>query len=438
MDTLTNEILESDLVDSTIYMETLVEGTAARASSPYMLLTLSKMILSKWFFPIVPPSKLFTASRFSIYQGKNCKIGKGSLLEEEVLLGHGSVLASNCSITRTSIGENCIIGDDCVLIDCVIEDNAKISDGVTIQNCIIGKNAVIPKGVTIGEKVIIGTGVEFKEGVSVPEGSRFIANDEDDWGDDDTTETGDSASIWGPKAFIFKDDDADDDESVASGIVNHDTWGDIFYTDDENSSDESCVEESDQEFDNMENASEEEEEDGEHEDVKNFRREVIDSIGRGLEQGVTSDNLVLEINGSKHAWNITLSEVNQCVLYAVLTAKISFDENLTASSLLPCVQKNINTLKQLLLKYSKSKSGQEYYLQGILSLVERHPIFLDVLAKVLHILYDKDVLSDEAIISWHKKLLSGSSTTENSKALFSKLKPLIEWLEQSDSESDED
>merc|ERR1719300_1227297 len=174
MDTLTNEILESDLVDSTIYMETLVEGTAARASSPYMLLTLSNMILSKWFFPIVPPSKLFTASRFSIYQGKNCKIGKGSLLEEEVLLGHGSVLASNCSITRTSIGENCIIGDDCVLIDCVIEDNAKISDGVTIQNCIIGKNAVIPKGVTIGEKVIIGSGVEFKEGVSVPEGSYLL------------------------------------------------------------------------------------------------------------------------------------------------------------------------------------------------------------------------------------------------------------------------
>ena len=50
---------------------------------------------------------------------------------------------------------------------------------------------------------------------------------------------------------------------------------------------------------------ESEEEGAEHDDVKNFRREVIESIERGGD----TDNLVLEINGSKHAWNITLSEV---------------------------------------------------------------------------------------------------------------------------------
>ena len=57
--------------------------------------------------------------------------------------------------------------------------------------------------------------------------------------------------------------------------------------------------------DEEEDEEESEEEGGEHDDVKNFRREVIDSIERGGD----TDNLVLEINGSKHAWNITLSEV---------------------------------------------------------------------------------------------------------------------------------
>ena len=85
MDTLTAEILESDLVDSTIYMETLVEGMAARASSPYMFLTLSSMVLARWFYSLVPHSFSYKYSLNNVYLGKDCKVGKGSVLEEDVL-----------------------------------------------------------------------------------------------------------------------------------------------------------------------------------------------------------------------------------------------------------------------------------------------------------------------------------------------------------------
>merc|ERR1712179_81938 len=159
------------------------------------------------------------------------------------------------------------------------------------------------------------------------------------------------------------------------GII--DTWGEVYYTEEEDSSDESDDDESDHEFEAFENDSEEETTGGEHDDVKNFRREVIDSIARGLEQGVASDNLVLEINGSKHAWNITLSEVNQCVLYAVLTANINLgDTQLSAAQILPIIFKNINTLTQLLTKYSRSKSGQQYYLEGMSCLMR--PSYLGI------------------------------------------------------------
>jgi len=281
--------------------------------------------------------------------------------------------------------------------------------------------------------------VELGEGVTVPDGTRMIANDEDDWGqDDENNDEMTATSEWGPKAFIYKDDDADD-ESIASDKDILDTWGEVYYTEDEDSSDESDDDESEQDFEGFENDSEEETAGGEHDDVKNFRREVIDSIARGLEQGVASDNLVLEINGSKHAWNITLSEVNQCVLYAVLTANINLsDTNISAAQILPTIFKNINTLTQLLTKYSRSKSGQQYYLEGMENLVAKHPIFIEVVAKVLHKLYDKDVLSDESIISWYNKLGAAGATREPHASLCSKLKDLIAWLEQSDSESEED
>ena len=303
MDTLTAEILESDLVDSTIYMESLVEGVAARAFSPYMFLTLSSMVMSRWFYPLVPSSKSFKSSMNNVYRGLDCVVGKGTKLEEEVLIGHGSVLGAGACLALTTVGSKCVIGDSCVLSNCVLEDGVTLGSGVVLSNCIIGRGAIIPAGCKIGEKVIIGAEVELREGVTIPDGVRIMANDEDDWGqDDENNENMTGTSEFGPKAYIYKDDDAEDDESITSDKITHDTWGEVYFTEDEDSSDESDDEESDQEYEDYENESEEETTGGEHDDVKNFRREVIDSIARGLEQGVASDNLVLEINGSKHAW----------------------------------------------------------------------------------------------------------------------------------------
>ena len=72
------------------------------------------------------------------------------------------------------------------------------------------------------------------------------------------------------------------------------------------------------------------------------------------------------------------------------------------------------------------------------SIVARHPIYMEILAKVLHNLYDRDVLSDESILSWHKKLLSAGPKEQPQATICSKIKPLIAWLEQSDSESEND
>ena len=69
-------------------------------------------------------------------------------------------------------------------------------------------------------------------------------------------------------------------------------------------------------------------------------------------------------------------------------------------------------------------------------MVSRHSIFLDILPKILQNLYDKDVLSDDNILLWNKKLVQASKQDQLKERLVSKLKPFIEWLEQSESESD--
>ena len=43
---------------------------------------------------------------------------------------------------------------------------------------------------------------------------------------------------------------------------------------------------------------------------------------------------------------------------------------------------NISKFQSLVLKYSKSKSGQAYYLLGLEDLVKAFPPYLDILPKV--------------------------------------------------------
>ena len=69
-------------------------------------------------------------------------------------------------------------------------------------------------------------------------------------------------------------------------------------------------------------------------------------------------------------------------------------------------------------------------MDGIESIVAKHSIFLEIFPKILHALYDEDVLSDSIILNWNKKLTASGSP------LVSRLEPLITWLEQSDSESE--
>ena len=77
-------------------------------------------------------------------------------------------------------------------------------------------------------------------------------------------------------------------------------------------------------------------------------------------------------------------------------------------------------------------------MEGIQGIVSKHSIYMEIFPKILHTLYDEDILSDDIILTWHKELVAASSQDNNKAQMVSRLKPLISWLEQSDSESETD
>lgn len=75
-------------------------------------------IIRRWVYPLTPEmnftddkNQSYTHSKHNIYRGVDVSLGHGSVLEENVLIGQGTVIGSNCSITNSVIGQNCRIGE---------------------------------------------------------------------------------------------------------------------------------------------------------------------------------------------------------------------------------------------------------------------------------------------------------------------------------------
>jgi len=406
LDALVSEVLESDLVDSTLYMEVEEKACLGRVWSPYTLITMEQWVKERWFYPQVPdrPSSGLTGGSNTLYKGKNVTLGAGVVCGEGVVLGRGSSVGARTRLSQTTLGAGTVVGEGCTLLHCILLEGAEVGSGLELSHCLVGAGARIPEGATLGEKCILGAGVELGP-VSLPSCSRVCAEQQDDWGDDGDEEDGGL----GPKAFLYteeEEEDHDEDESVASGAggqVIKDWWGSLYEEQEEDDdSDEDSNDGSEDDQGDLED--DEDEEECEHEDVKNFRREVVES----LERGGATDNLVLEINGSKHAWNITLAEVNQCVISAVVTSGlIETAASLTPTALLATALENVKKFSGLLLKYGSqaANSGvkQGYYLRGLEDLVAKESCWLEILPKLLHTLFDQDILEDVPILEWMKE-----------------------------------
>eukprot|EP00088_Acartia_fossae_P062603 TRINITY_DN7570_c0_g1_i2.p1 TRINITY_DN7570_c0_g1~~TRINITY_DN7570_c0_g1_i2.p1 ORF type:complete len:711 (+),score=185.68 TRINITY_DN7570_c0_g1_i2:46-2178(+) len=462
MDRMINEIIESELIDSTIYIHTSTSEFSCRAMNPYLYNLVYEKVLNRWVYPVVPESRILHNGakvcllQNSVYKSAGSRVAKGTAIHANTFIGHGVNINDDCSVMKSNLESGVTIGAGSSIAGSIVMKNTKIGKNCNLTNCIVGENVVLPDNCQVKDKVVIGHNAVLKTGSCVPSGTRISsAKVSDGFSDDEEEEAGEEAEgEFGPCAFNYVEEnpdfDSDEEIEAQAGCAVLNTWGQVYTTDNEGSdSSESDGEVGDddgdswaeddhkgdldpgsdmEEGDNNMDYLQDDEDEGEHHDVVNFKREVLESLQRADGEGkIVTDNLVLEINSSKHAWNTTLCEVNQCVLESVLTLNLDLD--LSPGKLLAAVKVNLDKFRQLLIKYSQSKSGQDYYLSSVPELIKRFPQFLDVIAKVLHHMYEVDILGEDAILKWANKLQDGN--------IAKKVKSFVDWLEEAES-SDED
>uniref|UniRef100_A0A8D3CZE7 Translation initiation factor eIF2B subunit epsilon n=1 Tax=Scophthalmus maximus TaxID=52904 RepID=A0A8D3CZE7_SCOMX len=410
-------LVNEEILGNQIHMHVTKDGYGVRVSNLFMYDAVSSDLVRRWVYPLTPEANFAdlegrscTYSRHNVYRGCGVSLGLGSQMVENVLIGYDTSIGANCHISNSVIGNNCTIGDNVNLNHAYIWNNVHIASNVVISQSVVCDEAEVKEGVTLNKQCVLAYNVVIGPNVSLQEGTVVsMHHPEEEEEDDDDKFLSDDAEVCQSKdktkqkgvpsevgaegqGYIWKASSLDDteDEELPQCL-----WGLVLNPE-------------------LESESEDSEPDGpddpqipspEMDDDKVFQMEVLGTLQRGLEENIGCDNLVLEINSLKYAYNITLKEVMQILTRVVL--EYPFQQQgpqLTASQyvgvLLPLLKKWSPVFKNYV------KRAQDH-LDCLSMFVIKHknPVLMNM--------YQLEILEEEMILRWFSK----GATTDKSRQL---------------------
>ncbi|XP_076071502.1 translation initiation factor eIF2B subunit epsilon-like isoform X3 [Mytilus galloprovincialis] len=432
-------LMNEEVMGNTIFGKIVRDEYAARISNLQMYDIISRDIMSRWTYPLVPDNSInnhdnsLSYGRHNVYLSKDVTLARGCILEENVVVGSGSSIGCNTVISQSVIGNNCKIGENVKITGSYIWDDVTIEDNCVIETSVICDNVTVYDGVTVNPGSVIAWDVKVGPGVRLPQGCMLQSHpvdDDDDFGDDlpeadQGQQVTESSPDYGAKSKAYEyrapcDSDEEDEE------LRQDIWGLTLHSDDDISSVDSHKSD---EF------SDEEEE--MQDEISMFYTEMIDQLRRSEEENISNENMILEINSLKHAYNIAIKDLHGMVLKSLVDLPLR--QNTDGQKLVVDIKKNLTKHLPLLKNYIKPNST-EPQMDGLMALEEfslQEPRINTVLVKILHMLYDMDVLEEQVLFRWHKSIPHGEEVPERER-LRKQVEPLIKWLQEAEEESSDD
>ncbi|EDR14254.1 uncharacterized protein LACBIDRAFT_142306, partial [Laccaria bicolor S238N-H82] len=384
-------ILTSDLLMKSIHCYVAKDGYAARVQDTRSYESISKDILSRWTFPLVPDDNhpgghiyehtrgnRYIAKDDSVILARTCKIGTNTLI------GPSTQVSENASIEASVIGQSCNIGAGSTVSNSYIFENTVIGANCTIERSIIGAgvnirdNTHIAKGCLIGDGVIVGPDsvIQPYERFSTRRGLPVD-------GDDEEEEEEDDSDIEEVEACMFFGDSASDLDISDAGSISSESDSESDFGDTDSHADlESSAGRSD--FSGLMADSE-------------FRLEVKQSLERAFSEGHSVENAAVELKTLRMASNVPLSRVKEAVVAAIVEKIPIVDGD-------PAVQRReiaavVGRWGDLINRIGGVDPIETVcILQAHCATSTRMPLFGQILAA----LYQEDIVEEDDIRAWHK------------------------------------
>ncbi|XP_016392857.1 translation initiation factor eIF-2B subunit epsilon-like [Sinocyclocheilus rhinocerous] len=325
------------------------------------------------------------------------------------------------TLDRAYIWNRVHIANDVKVKQSVICDNVEVKHRVVLnEQCVLAYNVVVGPDITLQEGTVLS--MHHPDEEDDEDEDEFLSDDDVGHSKDKTKQKVFNPAEVGSegKGYRWKTSSLDDTEEdeLAECI-----WGLALNPDPESDS-ESEVSEGSHDL-------------GSHpaspelDDVKVFQNEVHGTLQRGLDENISCDNLVLEINSLKYAYNISLKEVMQILIRVLLEFPFHQQgaQKSTAqysSHLLPLLKKWAPVFKN----YVKRPQDQLDCLASMEEVFLERETHWAALVKVLMSMYQLEILEEEGIMSWFRQ----SSTTDKSQQLRRNqgLLKFIQWLEEAE------
>lgn len=464
-------ILQCDILGHRIgCYELAADEYAARVRSSHLYDSVSRDIISRWTFPIVPDMNLLEDQELTIKRG-NRYIGRDVMLSRSAVIGPGTVLGAGVSvgegtvITRSVIGPNTTIGPNCRIDGAYLWDSVMIEGGAVVESSIIADHVRIRQGVTINRGCMITSHVTLGPKVNIPENTRVAKwsdhlertlSDMNLGGMDTEGEVNQvatsltqlsatSRAVLGPDSdgllwttsLLLDLENPDELADLSPEVIAERT---AAFTIGSNchglppnipSDDESDTDGADQDQDKVSIGESDDFGYGQADaEAARFYEEAFEMTRQSILSSYTIDNTSLELNALKFACNASFNDCRRAVICAI--ASLIDISRMSAS-----VTELLEGWSPLLVKFIHSPDDQIELIEHLHEYLARNPELALSFHVMLPQLYKLDVLEDAAVIDWYYR--HAQEAPEGEADLYCRqVKGFVAWLEESEDEDDDD
>eukprot|EP00246_Nothoceros_aenigmaticus_P001658 TRINITY_DN1218_c0_g1_i2.p1 TRINITY_DN1218_c0_g1~~TRINITY_DN1218_c0_g1_i2.p1 ORF type:complete len:154 (+),score=32.39 TRINITY_DN1218_c0_g1_i2:113-574(+) len=151
-------------------------------------------------------------------------------------------------------------------------------------------------------------------------------------------------------------------------------------------------------------------------------------------EGVKQEHVVIEVNSLKLAYNRSFSDCAGALFRSLLNLALEAPHS-TSRELYDSTKSVFAQWGPLLQNYVKAEEEEvEVLLLFEEVCLESSKEFSSLFAKVLQLLYDKDLISENSIMTWAEEK---KDADESDRLFLKQSEPFIKWLQEAE-EEDED